>query len=845
MKIPTPLPTTIRRAVAPAAFAALALIPAALHGELIARYNMEETASPLVDQAGGQTADAYGAGHLYQQAGAPAGTCGAITLTNTLGSGVGLSGTNTGTWRLDPPGSTTESAEMNALTNDFTVMAWVYVPAGGIPATSRTVIGDDDTWDGDAWSFGLRNGSGILDAIEFVGNGVKGWATADSVVTTGWQHIAVTKSATTGVRFYHNGVFNAPRDTAKENDNLTAGNDIFALGRSNAYLSNTSFNGGLLMDEVRVYDTVLDAAAIIAAAEDGQIGPPSTEPVFNSDPVVESNAQVGAAYTGSTLAGHVTDPDTTGVRFYHNGIFRAPRDTTRENDDLFAGNDVFGVGRANASAGNALNGGLLIDEVRVYDTVLDTAGIIAAAKAGQAAPGAPFFTSHPLVKADAAPGRPYSGASLAGDVSDSDTAPENLAFAKLSGPAWLVVGPDGALSGTPASAGIGLNSWIVTVNDGATTDSAQLLITVAVADVDEDGLPDDWETAHGLDPADDGSVIPDNGADGDPDGDGLPNDEEFIAGLDPRTPDRTNLSINGAADAVEFTVPAAVGPGYYGLTRTWQLQFSPDLVDWDLSETAGIADGAPVTFPIPAGRSEGFYRLAITLRPADGGVPVEVRNSSVPGTNSRDGLTRLPTVLGTHPDHLAIFYGMNDAMNYTGGKLIGLPEFRQNLASMVSQANAAGVQSVLLVGIHPVNTVYLAERHPGHPEIDRLQEHLAEYDTAAREVAASTGAIFVDWRARFLAESPGDTMEEAVANQVDALIRCEANSGARDGNHLTAQGNRFLAAEVARHLRTRVNDGDLVVCMGDSITYGSHMVGQGTATGDTYPAFLVGELSVR
>jgi hypothetical protein len=33
--------------------------------------------------------------------------------------------------------------------------------------------------------------------------------------------------------------------------------------------------------------------------------------------------------------------------------------------------------------------------------------------------------------------------------------------------------------------------------------------------------------------------------------------------------------------------------------------------------------------------------------------------------------------------------------------------------------------------------------------------------------------------------------------------------------------------------------------MGDSITYGSHMVGEGTATGETYPAFLVSELRVQ
>ncbi len=53
-------------------------------------------------------------------------------------------------------------------------------------------------------------------------------------------------------------------------------------------------------------------------------------------------------------------------------------------------------------------------------------------------------------------------------------------------------------------------------------------------DGDDDDLPDDWEEAHGLDPA---NPAGDDGAWGDPDGDGLENFREFQAGLDPRKED--------------------------------------------------------------------------------------------------------------------------------------------------------------------------------------------------------------------------------------------------------------------------------------------------------------------
>ncbi|WP_165441638.1 FAD-dependent oxidoreductase [Rubinisphaera italica] len=213
-----------------------------------------------------------------------------------------------------------------------------------------------------------------------------------------------------------------------------------------------------------------------------------------------------------------------------------------------------------------------------------------------------------------------------------------------------------------------------------------------------------------------------------------------------------------------------------------------------------------------------------------------MHNLGIPGANSREGLARLPRVLSEQPDHVVIFFGMNDALN--SKKLLGLAEFKKNLTAMVTLARKSHVKSVLLVTIQPIDPAYLAERHPQHPQRERLQEHLAEYDQAVREVARQTEAILVDWRARFLAESPGDTIEDAVADRRECLNLCVANSGTRNGNHPTAQGYRFLADEVAQGLRGRVKMGEEIACFGDSLTHGSQMKGQGTATEQTYPAYL-------
>ncbi|MBT8038211.1 MAG: InlB B-repeat-containing protein, partial [Verrucomicrobiae bacterium] len=91
---------------------------------------------------------------------------------------------------------------------------------------------------------------------------------------------------------------------------------------------------------------------------------------------------------------------------------------------------------------------------------------------------APFFASNPVTGSDASEDVAYAG-TLAGTASDDD-AGATLTYAKLSGPDWLSVAANGALTGTPTISDVGANSFTVSVTDSiiATPIEATLSITV-------------------------------------------------------------------------------------------------------------------------------------------------------------------------------------------------------------------------------------------------------------------------------------------------------------------------------------------------------------------------------
>lgn len=121
---------------------------------------------------------------------------------------------------------------------------------------------------------------------------------------------------------------------------------------------------------------------------------------------------------------------------------------------------------------------------------------------------APVFRNDPIHAPAAIANVDYSGLSLDEIVEDPDTG-DQIRFSKMDGPAWLKVGSNGKLSGTPPAGSSGVHRFKVTATDnaGASAD-AELII-----EVDGGNLPLPWsmETLGGANQAGD-AVRLDSGA---------------------------------------------------------------------------------------------------------------------------------------------------------------------------------------------------------------------------------------------------------------------------------------------------------------------------------------------
>lgn len=164
------------------------------------------------------------------------------------------------------------------------------------------------------------------------------------------------------------------------------------------------------------------------------------------------------------------------------------------------------------------------------------------------------------------------------------------------------------------------------------------------------------------------------------------------------------------------------------------------------------------------------------LRPEAVVIPAGISGHKVP-----DLLKRYQKdVLDKKPTMVFVYIGINDVWHSQSGKGTPIEDFEKGLRKLVQDFRAAGAVVVL------ATPSVIGEKPQGENDLDEM---LDEYAAISRIVAAQEGAVLCDLRQAFLDHllifNPKDKSKGILTG---------------DGVHLNAEGNLFVASEVARAL---------------------------------------------
>ncbi len=136
----------------------------------------------------------------------------------------------------------------------------------------------------------------------------------------------------------------------------------------------------------------------------------------------------------------------------------------------------------------------------------------------------------------------------------------------------------------------------------------------------------------------------------------------------------------------------------------------------------------------------------------------------------RDVLSKKPTVV-------FIYIGINDVWHSTSGRGTPKDKFEAGLRELISKIRATGAKIVLCT------PSTIGEKTDGSNPLDEMLE---DYSTVSRRVASETKVTLCDLRKAFLNHLKVHNSE----NKKKGILT-------RDGVHLNAEGNQFVAAQAA------------------------------------------------
>ncbi|NND08628.1 MAG: hypothetical protein HKN87_19825 [Saprospiraceae bacterium] len=209
----------------------------------------------------------------------------------------------------------------------------------------------------------------------------------------------------------------------------------------------------------------------------------------------------------------------------------------------------------------------------------------------------------------------------------------------------------------------------------------------------------------------------------------------------------------------------------------------------------------------------------------------DVINKGHGGNNTNDLMSRVEDdVISEKPDIVIMMVGTNDM--FWLRKKISYDKYSSNLEKLINRFKKNNIE-VILVSPPPADTTYLFERHKRESFKESPNTKLEKVSKILNAKSFENNLLFVDVFAQFKNNGIPD-------HNKDIIIRNVFNSGAHDGVHPTPHGCKIIATAIFQKMidNEKIKKGIKIICFGDSITFGAHVKGEGTASGETYPAYL-------
>jgi len=333
-------------------------------------------------------------------------------------------------------------------------------------AYSGTLLGGSQSWTNTSFNFGPPNATNVISAanqtiplpsgnysrLQMLATAVNGNQASQSFVVT-----YTDASTTTFPQGLSDWFF--PQNYTRESKAIPMGyrnNSDGSSSQNNAlylYGYDLALNPARTVQSVRLPNNgnvIVTAISLV----------PNWPPTFAASSFSLTDASAGKVYSGN-IATNASDL----------------------NGDALIFAKVSGPAWLTVAASGALSGTPANSDANTNTFVVsvkDTGGLSNTATLYIYVNGAPSFTVNPFSMPGVVAGQNYSG-TIATNATDPNSG-DVLAFAKVSGPAWLTVGTDGTLSGTPLSSVVGTNSFGVSVTDpGNLSNTATMNLAVLPA----------------------------------------------------------------------------------------------------------------------------------------------------------------------------------------------------------------------------------------------------------------------------------------------------------------------------------------------------------------------------